>query len=162
MGCFVAVEVATLQPRRVKRLILYEPPFYAGLPARNLYRLRLRAYFALFNAVLKTKPDSAGFRRIQKLIARQHDFELTPDNWVPFERSLRNAIMQQTALEGVKKLTTPTQIIYGTRDNLVINDKKKLFFGETAAHVSSGQIREQHTISARAVRALAALIREDR
>ena len=116
MGCLVAVEVAAQAPKLVRSLLLYEPPFYEGLPPKNRYRLRLKAYFALFRAILKRPPkDPEGFRRIQYLIGRDH-FELTPESWVPFERSLRNAIMRQTALDDLKGLTTPTQILYGTRD----------------------------------------------
>ena len=161
MGCLVAVEVATLRPKLVRNLLLYEPPFYVGLPPKNRYRLRLKAYFALFNALLKRPPkDPESFRRIQALIGRRYHFELTPANWVPFERSLRNAIMRQTSLNDLKQLTTPTQILYGTRDKLVINDKKGLFFDGEAEHVTSDQVREQHRITPKASRLIAQLVRE--
>lgn len=160
MGCLVAVEVATQAPKLVRSLLLYEPPFYVGLPPKSLYRLRLKAYFALFNAILKRPPkDPESFRRIQQLIGRRYHFELTPENWVPFERALRNAIMRQTALDDLKRLETPTQILYGTRDRLVINDKKGLFFDE-AEHVSSDQVREQHRVTPKASRLIAELVRE--
>ncbi|HEY2004568.1 MAG TPA: alpha/beta hydrolase [Candidatus Saccharimonadia bacterium] len=159
MGCLVAVEVATMRPRLVRDLLLYEPPFYVGLPPKNKYRLRLKAYFVLFNAILKRPPkDPEGFRRIQRLIGRRYHFELTPENWVPFERSLRNAIMQQTALTDLKGLRTPTQILYGTRDRLVINDKKNLFFNGEAEHITSDQVREQHRITPRASGVIAKLV----
>jgi len=158
MGCLVAVEVAAMHPKLVRNLLLYEPPFYVGLPPKNRYRLRLKAYFALFNAILKRPPkDSEGFRRIQQLIGRRYNFELTPASWVPFERSLRNAIMRQTALTDLKRISTPTQILYGTRDRLVINDKKNLFFNGEAEHITSVQVREQHQITERASKVIADL-----
>lgn len=161
MGCLVAVEVATQAPKLVHSLLLYEPPFYVGLPPKNRYRLRLKAYFALYRAILKRPPkDPEGFRRIQQLIGRRYHFELTPENWIPFERSLRNAIMQQTALDDLKQLTTPTQILYGTRDRLVINDKKGLFFEGRAEHVTSDQVREQHRVTPKASRLIARWVRE--
>jgi pimeloyl-ACP methyl ester carboxylesterase len=160
MGCFVAVEVATLRPRLVRSLLLYEPPFYVGLPSRNYYRLRLGAYFALFRRILKrSSDDPEAYRRIQRLVARRYGFELKDENWIPFERSLRNAIMKQTALDNLKRLITPTQIVYGRLDQWVINDKKNLFFQDNTAHVNKAQVTAQHRVSARAARVVADLVR---
>lgn len=52
------------------------------------------------------------------MLARRYDFELTDEHWIPFERSLRNAIMQQTALDDLKRLTTSAQIVYANRRSI--------------------------------------------
>jgi len=162
MGCFVAVEVASLRPRMVRSLLLYEPPFYVGLPPKSAYRLRLKAYFALFNAILKRPTDDPDhYRRIQRLVSRSFGFELTDENWIPFERSLRNDIMQQTTLEDLKRLDTPTQIVYGRFDKWVINDKKNLFFNGESEHVTAAQVPSQHHVSERAGRVIAELVRAE-
>lgn len=162
MGCFVAVEVAALRPKLARNLLLYEPPFYVGLPPKHAYRLRLKAYFKLFNAVLKHPPaDLEKWRRVQQLVSRRYHFELTPENWIPFERSLRNAIMQQTALDDLKGLSTPTQIVYGRLDQWVINDKKNLFFDGEAEHVSARQVTAEHHVSPRPSKVIADLVREE-
>jgi pimeloyl-ACP methyl ester carboxylesterase len=162
MGCFVAVEVAALRPKMVRSLILYEPPFYVGLPPKNAYRLRLRAYFALFNAVLRRPVDDpGGFRRIQRLVSKRFGFELTDATWTAFERSLRNAIMQQTAVEDLRKLTMPVKILYGRFDEWVVNDKQNVLFeNANGGQVSVAQVAAQHHVSPKASRMLAELIRQ--
>jgi len=159
MGCFVAVEVATLRPDMVDRLILFEPPFYVGLPDTNKYKLRLAAYFSLYRAIIKRQPSGTKrFAAAKKLIARISGFEIAPENWVPFQRSMKNTILKQTALNDIKKLQLPIQIVYGKFDQVVINDKKKVFLGTGAPHVTAMDTPGLHGISPRASKVLARLI----
>lgn len=151
MGCFVAIEIAALRPDLVKQLILYEPPFYEGLPATHKYRLRQASYFALYRALIKRPPLGIGrFVRAQQLISKVTGLQLSADSWIPFQRSMRNTIMQQRALHDLKRITTPTQIMYGRYDQFVFNDKHNLFFKDSAPHVVVSELPALHAISRKA------------
>lgn len=159
MGCFVAVEVATMRPDLVDSLLLYEPPFYVGLPDKSAYKIRLAAYFRLYRALIKRPPY--GFKRFsaaKRLVSRLTGFELHEESWIPFQRSIQNTILQQTALNDLKKLNVPTKILYGRFDQLVFNDKNNTFFEGSALPIEVGQLSEVHAISPRASKAIAEYI----
>jgi pimeloyl-ACP methyl ester carboxylesterase len=158
MGCFVAIEVATLRPDLVGNLILYEPPFYTGLPNANKYRLRLAAYFAIYRRIIRRKPGQGRFKLAQGVLNKLYGFEINDETWVPFQRTMKNTILQQTALDDLKKLKIPVQIVYGKYDQVVINDKKKVFVGADAPNITALEIPELHAISPRASNVLAGLI----
>jgi cis-3-alkyl-4-acyloxetan-2-one decarboxylase len=159
MGCFVAIEVATKRPDLVSGLLLYEPPFYTGLPNTNRYKLRLSAYFSLYRMVIKRQPGASRLKLAKKLLNRLYGFEINNETWIPFQRSMQNTILKQTALNDLKQLTLPVQLVYGKYDQVVINDKKKVFVGDMP-NITALEISELHNISARASKFLAQLILE--
>jgi len=73
---------------------------------------------------------------------------------------MKNTIIEQTAVADLKKLSVPTEIIYGTLDGLVIKDTKNKFFADIATHVTSVEIPETHIISPRASKAIAKRIEQ--
>lgn len=161
MGCFVAIEVAAMRPDLVQELILYEPPFYTGLPNKSVYKLRQALYFRVYSAILRGQPlELDRFSRLQKLVSKRIGVELTNESWVPFTRSLQNTIMSQAALDDIKILTVPTQIIYGRFDQLVINDVRGTFFDKDVSHITVSQVASAHVISKRAAETIAKLILE--
>jgi pimeloyl-ACP methyl ester carboxylesterase len=161
MGCLVAVHVAKLRPDLVKKMILYEIPLYEGLPAKRRYNLRRDLYYAMYRRIVRYPNYSpANVRALQKIVVRVMGFEVTRETWNSFVRSLKNTVMAQTTLEDMKVLKTPTEIIYGSLDMVVIRGKPKNFFGTNAEHISARSIREVHGISPRASMFLAGRIAE--
>ncbi len=151
MGCFIAIEVATLKKGFVDNLLLYEPPFYVGLPDKNSYRLRLATYFKIYERFTEKPPAALKyFATAQRLFRTGGGFQLTEENWIPFQRTIRNTIMNQTALNDLKQLNVPTQILYGRYDHLVFNDKKNTFFEDSTAPVEVAELSSMHGISRRA------------
>lgn len=157
LGCLVAVEVARRRPGLVKRLVLYEMPLYDGLPEKRRHRLRLNVYFALYKRIVEYQPEAAGkySRGAQRLAEKITGYKVGSDSWPAFVKSLENTIMQQTAADDIKRLKMPIDVIYGTRDQLVIRGKVKEIFGEDVEHVAAHTIRESHRITAKAARFLA-------
>ncbi len=152
MGCLVAVRVARQRPDLARHLILYEMPLYEGLPDKRRYRLRLNFYFSLYERIIQYKP---GFnvqkaRMIERIIGRLDGFQMTEETWTPFIRSLKNTIMQQTASDDIKHIRVPMEVIYGSRDRLVIRGKTQLIFGEDTENITSHVIKERHSISSTA------------
>lgn len=161
MGCLVAVRVARLRPDLVKQLVLYEMPLYEGLPEKRSYRLRLDLYFKLFQQVTRLDPtfNSETARLVERLAGRVVGAELTAATWRPFVKSLEHTVMEQTAAADIKLLQMPMDVIYGSRDMLVIRGKVKQIFGSDSANITAHTIREGHVISAKASKFLVERIR---
>jgi cis-3-alkyl-4-acyloxetan-2-one decarboxylase len=152
MGCLVAVRVARLRPDLIKQLVLYEMPLYKGLPNKRSYRARLALYHKLFYQITRLQPtfnpDSA--RLVERLARRVVGTEINAETWQPFVKSLQHTIMEQTAAADIKLLQMPMDVIYGTRDMLVIRGRVKQIFGSESDNITAHTIRERHLISAKA------------
>jgi len=148
MGCLVAVHIARLHPGYVKRLVLYEMPLYTEASSLKRYTMLRKLYFAAYNRVLKHpnySPSNA--RMIQKLAARLAGFEISKQTWTPFVKSLKNTIMTQTTADDMKRLTIPMDVIYGSRDRVVLRAKAKEIFGVEATHITTHIVESRHNIS---------------
>lgn len=154
MGCLVAVRVARLRPDLVRHLVLYEMPLYKGLPEKWRYRLRLNLYARLYRRITLYRPafDAETAKLTERLARRVIGFEVQPDTWQPFVKSLEHTIMNQTAADDIKQLDMPMDAIYGTYDMFVIRGRRQQIFGQDMANVTAHTIRERHTISQRASR----------
>jgi len=152
MGCLVAVRVARLKPKLVQHLVLYEMPLYAGLPDKRIYKMRLNVYFKLYEKIIDYKPifSGQGRGRAQKLAEKITGFAINNETWKPFIRSLKHTIMEQQTNLDIKELQLPMDIIYGSRDRLVIRGQTKEIFGDDVLNVTAHTIRENHRISPRA------------
>ncbi len=152
MGCLIAVRIARLQPKLVKHLILYEMPLYSGLPETKRYRLRLDFYFRLYKRIIEYQPnfEASNARAGQRLAEKLMEVSMTPSVWRAFIRSLQHTIMEQKTNVDLKHIDAPVEVIYGTRDRLVIRGKTKLLFGEDATNITAHTIRESHRISNKA------------
>lgn len=149
MGCLISVRVARMQPKLVRHLVLYEMPLYAGLPEKRVYKLRLKLYFSLYKRIVAYKPifSGPGRPRAQRLAEKIAGFTLSDETWRPFVRSLKHTIMEQTTHLDIKQLRMPMDVIYGSRDRLVIRGKTQEIFGEDVKNVAAHTIKENHAIS---------------
>ncbi len=157
MGCLIAVRIAKLQPGLVKHLVLYEMPLYSGLPDTKHYRMRLDFYFRLYKRIIQYQPnfETSNARAGQRIAEKIMEVSMTPDAWRAFVRSLEHTIMEQNTNEDLKDIDAPIDVIYGTRDRLVIRGKTRLLFGEDVTNITAHTIRESHRISDKASRFLA-------
>ena len=157
MGSLVAVRVAKLRPDLVRHLVLYEMPLYGGLPNKRRYQTRIKLYFNFFNWITRQNPDFTTARKRFKERIASHvvGSELTAKTWQPFIKSLQNTIMQQSAAEDLPTLTMPADIIYGSRDMLVIRGKVDHIYGLDSDLVTMHTISEKHVISTKASKFIA-------
>ena len=162
MGCLVAVRVARLRPDLVRHLVLYEMPLYEGLPENWRYRTRINAYFKLYDWITRQNPtfDEVKVQLKERLAARVVGTDLNADSWQPYVKSLKNTIMIQSADEDLSLLTMPADIIYGTRDLLVIRGKVQQTLGLDSKLVTLHTIKERHVISEQASKFLAERIKQ--
>jgi pimeloyl-ACP methyl ester carboxylesterase len=152
MGCLVAVRVARLRPDLVRHLILYEMPLYAGLPEKRSYRLRLAIYFKLYNRVIAYEPifTGPGKGKAQRIAEERFGLNFTNLTWKPFINSLKHTIMEQTTAQDIKRLVQPMDVIYGTRDRLVIRGKTTVIFGSDARNITAHTVKASHNVNHRA------------
>lgn len=157
MGCLVAVRVARLRPDLVRHLVLYEMPLYKGLPQNLHYRVRLEIYKRVYEKIIAYQPsfDQQAARRAEKLAQKITGFEVTPESWLPFARSLEHTIMNQTTAEDIKQLVMPMDVIYGSMDMLVIRGKEQALFGNDLPNLTMHTVRARHTISVKASKFIA-------
>lgn len=156
MGCLVAVQVARRRPDLVKHLVLYEMPLYAGLPEKLHYRFRLNLYAKFYKQIMAIEPtfDKQTATLSERLATRIAGFEVTPDSWQPFVKSLRHTILEQTTADDIKQLPMPMDVIYGRLDMFVIRGKPQQVFGEDATNIKAHTIRARHVITERAAQFL--------
>jgi pimeloyl-ACP methyl ester carboxylesterase len=149
LGALVALRVARLRPDLVRHVILYEMPLYDGLPEKRRYKARLKVYFAFYTWVIKQNPtfNQAKKRFKEKLANKVVGSELTAETWQPFVKSLENSIMQQTAADDIHRLQMAADVIYGSRDMVVIRGKVANVFGKDVEHITAHTINTRHRIT---------------
>lgn len=152
MGCLVATRIGVLEPSFIKRLILYEMPLYDGLPETRRYRAQIDLYYSVYNKIIAFTPSFGvtSTTRARKWVEKLINQEITAESWQPFVRSLENTIMKQSAASDIKKITVPIEMIYGSRDLLVIRGKVTKIFGKESKHITAHTINARHTLSVKA------------
>jgi pimeloyl-ACP methyl ester carboxylesterase len=158
MGCLVATHIAATQPQLVKQLVLYEPPLYADDPEFRKHTRQREYYFALYEFIASHKQlaftQSQLFWRAAKKIV---GLRLTQEMWTPFERSIRNTIMRQTAYAELHDICIPTVIIHGRLDLVVTKAELRKMF-RANKYIIWYTVTDFHGISIRSARLLAQVL----
>ena len=160
MGCLVAVHIAANHPKLVKRLVLYEPPLYAEDPDFRSHMKRREQYFALYEFIA-AHPQLAFVRAhfFWRVAKRLVGLQLSEEMWAPFQRSLRNTIMQQTAYQELHNITVPTDIIHGRFDLIVTRRELRAMY-RSNHNITWHTVSDVHGISQRSAKYLAALLND--
>lgn len=161
MGCLVATHIATVRPRLVKQLVLYEPPLYADDPEFRSHMRRRQYYFALYEFIASHPQLAiAPAQFFWRLAKRLTGLRLTEEEWIPFQRSLRNTIMRQTAFKELHHIKIPTDIIHGRLDVIVTRaDLRRMY--RANRKIVWHTVTDRHGISVRSSRYISSLIYED-
>lgn len=158
MGCLVASHLAATNRSSVRRLVLYEPPLLADQPQKRTHRWRQQRYLA-FLEYISNHPEllMLQHRRLWRWAQKVSGLVMDEQAWVPFERSLRNTIMRQSAYNELRFIDVPTDIIYGRLDFIVIRSGVKQALQDNP-YIRLQLVREAHDITDRAVRAIAMVL----
>jgi len=158
MGCLVATHLAATRPGLVKRLVLYEPPLLGDVPELPGHTKRSNRYRTLFEYIAShpqlAHVESKFLWRVARKLSGLH---LSPEEWLPFEQSLRNTIINQQAYGQLQTITVPTDIVYGRLDFVVIRQGAKKLFQQNK-HIKLHLVTDMHGISARSAHYLASLL----
>lgn len=159
MGAIIAVRVARNHPKLVKQLILYEIPVYSTDLVDVPRDPRNRAYKSLFTmAANNPKYIIPLIRLIGKVASNVASMNLDKASWEPFEKSLRNTVMQDTVYEDVSKLDTPVDLIFGNYDFLVMRRTFKKLYKNTD-NIAFHKLNETHKITRRTGRIIASILK---
>jgi len=147
MGCLVAVHIAATRPKLVKRLVLYQPPLFAYIPEFPKHASGTKRRFALFEFIA-SRPQLAFVqsRLLRKVYGKIRLLNLSDQEWVPFERSLKNTIMNQSAYDQLKNIDTKTDIIHGRFDLVVTKAEIKQMFAHNNK-ITLHKVADTHDIT---------------
>jgi pimeloyl-ACP methyl ester carboxylesterase len=122
LGALVAVEIAKRYPLLVRSLILCSPPFYkASEEKRQIlpsYDSLLRDFYVL--TTRHPKEFVAISQLALKLGMVNSSYEVTPETTPIYMNALTASIVNQTSLDDAIKLRTPTRILFGRFDPVVV------------------------------------------
>ncbi|MFS8120451.1 MAG: alpha/beta fold hydrolase, partial [Microcoleus sp.] len=127
LGALVAVEFAKQHPALIRSIILCAPPLYTNEAIlqpdvrRQLKDHRSSGYLALYGLIRERQKFAIdAVRRAKLILPIAKTVRLDAETWLPFERTLRRSIEQQTTLLDAERITHPMTIIYGTMDPVII------------------------------------------
>jgi pimeloyl-ACP methyl ester carboxylesterase len=158
MGCLVAVHIAWRYPELVERLVLYEPPLFADDPQYKVHMQRRLRYFSFYGYIASRQQWSfAKAQLVWRIVRRVMRLKVEGERWVPFERSLRNTVMEQTAYRELHDVRVPTDIIHGRLDFVVIRTEVKEMFQHNS-NIVLHVVNDMHGLSNRSARYIAKLL----
>lgn len=158
MGCLIATHIATMRPDMVAQLILYEPPLFADSPEFRSHARRKQLYFALYEQLLLRPAILFNYSKVMAKLAEDRVLSVGKDSWLPFERSLKNTIMNQQAYSELKRISVPTDIIYGRFDFVVTRAGVKKML-QANPNVTFHLVREMHDVTDRAAQYIIRLLK---
>lgn len=121
MGCIIATHLATLQPEKVRGMILYKPPLLLDKQEKRSLHKKFYRYIARRPAKIARYIKVAS-----KFSTSLFGFDMKNEEiWRPIQNSLNNTILAQQTLRELEQITMPTDIIYGRFDFLVSKIKAR-------------------------------------
>jgi pimeloyl-ACP methyl ester carboxylesterase len=161
MGCLVAVHLAHQYPKSVERLVLFEPPLFADVPNYRAHQRVRERYFDIFRYIAMRPQLVFKDGELRKVWARLSGVDLRPHLWLPFQRSLSNTIMNQSAYDELHAIRVPTTIVHGRMDVVVPRaDVRKMLRANPYIHFEI--VNRTHGVSPRAARELQRLLTDGR
>lgn len=159
MGCLIATHIAKLKPDLVRHLILYEPPLFADSPEFRSHARLKRLYFAFYEILMERPSILFKYSKMRAKNGGGDTLSVSPSSWLPFEKSLQNTIMKQTAYNDLKVTEVRTDIIYGTFDFMVTRtDVKKML--KDNKYITFHLVNEMHDITDRAAKFIIKLLKQ--
>ena len=161
MGALIATRLAVRDARRVRSLVLVNPPIY--LHPEELSRRRGRGLMDLHLRAYRFVKDNPGFtlrtaRVLAQILPMRNAVRLDERGWTAFVRSLENSIESQTALADLARVTAPVDLIVGTMDEFASEEVLRIasrLTGVTMHRV----IGSHHLIGRRIARVVAQAVR---
>ena len=155
LGALVAVEVAKRYPLLVSSLILCSPPFYRLSESEKRRLPQVDDVLRDIYAAAENNPQAflkiAAIAMKYKLI--NNVFTVTQENVASYMGALRSAIINQTSLDDVQKLTMPITIIHGTLDPVVVGSRLRKL-AKTRQNISLQTVVASHEVKKRMSKAI--------
>ena len=161
MGALVAIEYARRYPTRTQSLLLCSPPLYAPPSSRKLIPTSDALLRKLYTAV-RSSPRQ--FLRLSGLAMKYElintAFDVNDENIGSYMNALQAAIINQTSLDDIAKLTLPIHIVRGTLDPVLVPKHIKRLV-RTHDNIVSSAIVAGHEVTGRFAVKVATLLKRD-
>lgn len=155
MGCIISTNLAYRNPRLIDKLILYEPPILASTGKKILVRKSFYKYVAGRPALVSSYLRMAG--RFTDKFSSFKTSNASDEQWLPFEKSLRNTILDQETTHELKHINIDTHVVYGRLDFVVSKiDAKKM--AAINPRIKLHYVTEIHDITTKSAKFLKNLI----
>ena len=119
LGALVSVAIARKYPLMVRRLVLCSPPFYGPNTGRMLSRETILK--DMYNIARKNPERLVNLSPILvKLGLTSKVLDINKDNVGAYMAALGSSIINQNSLDDARKLRTPTRVLHGAFDPVVI------------------------------------------
>lgn len=156
LGSLVAVEVACRYPLLVKGLVLCSPPLYHPDESERRFLPRHDRVLKSIYSVVTDHPDT--FMKLGELAMRYKlitdAFQVTPNNMAAYMATLKAAIINQTTMDDIQKLTCSIQILHGRFDPMVVPQNLTLLM-RTRPNIKLRHVAAGHDVAGLMVAATA-------
>lgn len=126
MGSIIATNYCYRYKKEVSRLFLLSLPLYSkdkSLGGAYISSKQTDVYLKIYEYLSEQKDFTIKHsQRIRKLMRLNDGLAINKKNWNGFRKSLNNTIIRQNTFAQIKSIKTPTEIIYGILDNLVVKN----------------------------------------
>lgn len=129
LGALIGIEYTHAYPRHIQRLVLIAPPLYSAEDDESakkslgfdIAKRQLAGLYSLYKfARDQPKWTITAIQRARLISPVARTMLLSEETWLPFTRTLQNAIEFQEVYKKAVELTVPSTIIYGTADAVII------------------------------------------
>lgn len=163
LGALVAVEIATRYPLLVRSLVLVSPPFYRPEdPATKTLLRKPDAILRNLYTTIQKYPDD--FVRVASIAMKyklvNNVFSVTTDTVDSYMATLQTAIVNQTAMDDIERLTLPIILVQGRLDPVVVAANLS-YLARTKPNITLRRVMGSHEITGQMVPAVAhAVVRQ--
>jgi pimeloyl-ACP methyl ester carboxylesterase len=160
MGSLIATRYASLNPRRVRKLVLVSPPVY--LPTETIGASRDRTaqglYFRAYEFLRENKEFTIrAAATLARLSPIKNLLDVSERNWRAFVLSLQNSIETQTTVTDLATVRAPVEVVYGSLDPFLAPAGLRVV--EQLRHVTTHRVEGgDHVIRPRMARVIATAI----
>lgn len=125
MGSIIALKYASKFQKEISHLYLMSIPVYQK---DNTDEKSVNKKIDIYRKIYQTLIDNKNFtlsvaKNMRSLFGGDESFNVTEDNWHSFRESLIQTIVNQNTLDLITKTKIPIDVIYGSIDTLLIQDR---------------------------------------
>lgn len=160
LGGLLMARYARRNPKRVRRLIMVNPPII--LDADDIgdrrERMAVQAFVRSYRYLRENKDFTLrNFKVIARLLPIRGALVVTEEDWEPFVNTMKNCIESQTTISDIGALACPLDVVYSSTDTLVVASGLRLV--RRFRHVETHRVLGgDHLIGRRLARAVTRVV----
>lgn len=143
LGGLLMARYARRHPRRVRKLVMVNPPIMLDPDdiGDRRERMAVEAYLRSYRFLRRNKAFTLKhFGLIARLLPIRGALVVTEEDWEPFVRTMKNCIESQTTISDIAGVRAPIAVVHSSADQLVVASGLRLVrrFRHVATHRVAG------------------------